>query len=161
MDDQDVGRGLRILGDKDGMPPLPDLALASIYPVGAIFINQNMRNLATLRDVPEFHCRPAANHRKRRSISAVGRRGQNRLKRVITIRFSTPTAAIFETKTQFSAVDSGIPTGSVMARPASDRVIASFCRPHSEQPKLPPTAGVAEAWSFGFQTATPPGRVWD
>jgi hypothetical protein len=36
MDDQDVGRGLRVLGDKDGMPPLPDLALASIYPVGAI-----------------------------------------------------------------------------------------------------------------------------
>ena len=34
MDDQDVGRGLRILGEKDGMPPLPDLDFAIFERAG-------------------------------------------------------------------------------------------------------------------------------
>src|SRR6516162_4740040 len=59
----------------------------------------------------EFHCRSAANRRKRRPISAVGRHGQNGLKRLIAMRFPTPARQFSRAKTLLSAVDSGIGVG--------------------------------------------------
>ena len=67
-----------------------------------------MPNSARLRHAAEFHCRSAANPRKRRPISAVGWHGQNGLKRLITIRFPKPMRQFSRAKTEFSAGDSGI-----------------------------------------------------
>jgi hypothetical protein len=70
--------------------------------------------------VAEFPCRSAANHRKRRPISAVDRDGQNGPKRLINNQIPDADAAIFEAKTQFSAVDSGI--GEVLTRASEARL---------------------------------------
>jgi len=59
----------------------------------------------------EFHCRSAANRRNRHPISAVGRHGQNGLKRLIAMRFPTPARQFSRAKTQLSAVGSGIGVG--------------------------------------------------
>ena len=70
-----------------------------------------MPNLARSGHAAEFHCRSAANRRKRRPISTVGRHGQNGLKRLIAMRFPTPARQFSRAKTQLSAVDSGIGLG--------------------------------------------------
>jgi hypothetical protein len=67
-----------------------------------------MPNSAWLGHAIEFRCRSAADRRKRRPISAVGRDGQNGPKGLINNQIPDTDAAIFEAKTQFSAVDSGI-----------------------------------------------------
>ena len=88
--------------------------LASYNRLG-LFVNKisisDMTNLARSGHAAEFHCRSAANRQKRRAISAVGRHGQNGLKRLITMRFPTPARQFPRAKTQLSAVDSGIGVG--------------------------------------------------
>ena len=59
----------------------------------------------------EFRCQSAANGQKRRPISAVERDGQNGSKGLINNQILDADAAVFEAKTQFSAVDSGISGG--------------------------------------------------
>jgi|SRR5271169_6471077 len=73
-----------------------------------------MPNSARPKDAVEFLCRSAANGQKRCPISTVVGHGQNGLKRLITIRFPTPTRQFSRAKTQLSAVDSGI--GEVLTR---------------------------------------------
>jgi hypothetical protein len=79
-----------------------------------------MPNSAGLRRAAEFRCRPAANRRKGCPISAVGPDGQNGPKRLINNQIPDADAAIFEAKTQFSAVDSGI--GEVLTRAGEARL---------------------------------------
>ena len=59
----------------------------------------------------EFRCQSAANGQKRRPISAVERDGQNGSKGLINNQILDADAAVFEAKTQFFAVDSGISGG--------------------------------------------------
>src|SRR6516165_10341981 len=67
-----------------------------------------MLNSSTSKYVVEFHCRPAAKCRKRRSISAVGRHRQIGLNLLMTVEFPTSRRRFLKAKMQFSAVDSGI-----------------------------------------------------
>jgi hypothetical protein len=74
-------------------------------------------------DAVEFLCRSAANGQKRRPISAVDRDGQNGSKGLINNQILDADAAVFEAKTQFSAVDSGIGGGLTRAREARLREV--------------------------------------
>jgi hypothetical protein len=81
-----------------------------------------MRNSASPKHAVEFHCRSAADYRKRGSISAVGRHPRNGFKVLITNRFPVPRWQFSRTKTRFSAVDSGIIRTPARLRPvARDR----------------------------------------
>ena len=70
-----------------------------------------MPNSAWPNDAVEFLCRSAANGQKRRPISAVDQDAQNGSKGLINNQILDADAAVFEAKTQFSAVDSGIGGG--------------------------------------------------
>jgi hypothetical protein len=81
-----------------------------------------MSNSAITRYAVEFHCRSAADHRKRGSISAVGRYRPNGFKMLIAIRFPALRRRFSRPKTGFSAGDSGIGRAPARLRPvARDR----------------------------------------
>jgi len=82
-----------------------------------------MPNSARPNDAVEFLCRSAANGQKRRPISAVDQDAQNGSKGLINNQILDADAAVFEAKTQFSAVDSGIGGGLTRAREARLREV--------------------------------------
>jgi hypothetical protein len=85
-------------------------------------LNRDLRYAESSKpnDAIEFLCRSAANGQKRRTISAAGRNGQDRPKRLINNQIPDAGAAIFKAKTQFSAVGSGI--GEVLTRAGEARL---------------------------------------
>ena len=79
----------------------------------------------------EFRCQSAANGQKRRPISAVERDGQNGSKGLINNQILDADAAVFEAKTRFSAVGSGIGEVSTRAGEARLREIITATRRRS------------------------------
>src|SRR6516164_9388641 len=99
-------------------PMRPPLAAAELAPKSNTLVlicqlksTSVMPNSARPNDAVEFLCRSAANGQKRRPISAVDRDAQNGSKGLINNQILDADAAVFEAKTRFSAVDSGIGGG--------------------------------------------------
>ena len=99
-------------------PMRPPLATAELAPKSNTVVlffqlksSSDMPNSARPNDAVEFLCRSAANGQKRRPISAVDQDAQNGSKGLINNQILDADAAVFEAKTQFSAVDSGIGGG--------------------------------------------------